>query len=74
MNKKPIHVSLVVFPECDPSIIYGVFDTLWAAGRDFDADVGRRHALFEPRIVGSETGPMQAGHRRQHSSAGQHRR
>ncbi len=28
----PRHVSIVVFRECDPSIIYGVFDTLWAAG------------------------------------------
>ena len=33
---QPVHVSIVVFPECDPSIIYGVFDTLWAAGRFCD--------------------------------------
>ena len=31
-RRKRIQVSLVVFPECDPSIIYGVFDTLWFAG------------------------------------------
>ncbi|CAN7723059.1 helix-turn-helix domain-containing protein [Bradyrhizobium sp. LjRoot220] len=57
MNKKPIHVSLVVFPECDPSIVYGVFDTLWAAGRDFDG-LPDAPALFEPRIVSSESGPI----------------
>ena len=57
MNKKPIHVSVVVFPECDPSIIYGVFDTLWAAGRDFDGPPDAP-ALFEPRLVSSEDGPI----------------
>jgi transcriptional regulator GlxA family with amidase domain len=57
MNKKPIHVSLVVFPECDPSIVYGVFDTLWAAGRDLDG-LPDAPALFEPRIVSSENGPI----------------
>lgn len=58
-SRTPIHVGIVVFPECDPSIIYGVFDTLWAAGRfvgglkpDHDA------RLFEPRLVAAETGPL----------------
>jgi transcriptional regulator GlxA family with amidase domain len=57
MNKKPFHVSLVVFPECDPSIVYGVFDTLWAAGRDFEA-LSDALPLFEPRIVSSDNGPI----------------
>ena len=55
MTKKPVRVSLVVFPECDPSIIYGVFDTLWAAGRLWDfARAAAGQPLFEPRLVGAE--------------------
>ncbi len=55
---KPIHVSIVVFPECDPSIIYGVFDTLWAAGRFLGK--GRPDApLFTPRIVCASPGPLE---------------
>jgi transcriptional regulator GlxA family with amidase domain len=57
--RKPIHVSLVVFPECDPSIIYGVFDTLWAAGRFFNLGKGARdEPLFEPRLVAAEERPL----------------
>ena len=52
---KPIRVSLVVFPECDPSILYGVFDTLWAVGR-FLSKV--RTPMFEPRLVAARPGPM----------------
>ncbi|HJQ55926.1 MAG TPA: helix-turn-helix domain-containing protein [Vineibacter sp.] len=56
---RPIHVSLVVFPECDPSIIYGVFDTLWAAGRLTSPDAqGQGEPIFEPRLVGAEAGVM----------------
>jgi transcriptional regulator GlxA family with amidase domain len=58
---RPVHVSLVVFPECDPSIIYGVYDTLWAAGWLWDALKGRPegHRLFAPRLVAAETGPLE---------------
>jgi transcriptional regulator GlxA family with amidase domain len=57
---KPIHVSLVVLPECDPSIIYGVYDTLWCAGWVWDALKGRPAGsrLFEPRLVAAEPGPL----------------
>jgi transcriptional regulator GlxA family with amidase domain len=58
MKRKPVHVSLVVFRECDPSILYGVFDTLWAAGRDFN-DASGSALLFEPRIVSAERQPME---------------
>jgi transcriptional regulator GlxA family with amidase domain len=59
MSRKPVHVSIVVFPECDPSIIYGVFDTLWAAGRFMEAMPGRPdQPLFEPRIVAAERGAL----------------
>lgn len=52
----PVRVSIVVFRECDPSIIFGVFDTLWAAGRfKMSAD----EPLFEPRIVAAEHGPLE---------------
>ena len=50
------HVSIVVFRECDPSIVYGVFDTLWAAGTFLKTPPGE--PLFEPRIVAAEHGPL----------------
>ena len=61
MSRKPIHVSIVVFPECDPSIIYGVFDTLWAAGRMWNMVKGLPpgEPLFEPRLVAADSEPLQ---------------
>jgi transcriptional regulator GlxA family with amidase domain len=61
MSRKRIHVSLVVFPECDPSIIYGVFDTLWAAGTLWSAAKGSGpgEPLFEPRLVAADPSPLQ---------------
>jgi transcriptional regulator GlxA family with amidase domain len=61
MTSSRVHVSLVVFRECDPSIIYGVFDTLWAAGRLWSSLKGRLpgEPLFEPRLVSAEPGPLQ---------------
>ena len=60
--REPVHVSIVVFPECDPSIIYGVYDTLWAAGRFWDSMKGRlggdRTPFFEPRLVAAVAGPL----------------
>jgi transcriptional regulator GlxA family with amidase domain len=49
-------VSIVVFWECDPSIVYGVFDTLWAAGTLLKAPPAE--PLFEPRIVAAKRGPL----------------
>jgi transcriptional regulator GlxA family with amidase domain len=59
----PKRVSIVAFRECDPSIIYGVFDTLWAAGRFPKASPGEPQrvdgkVIFEPRIVAAEHGPL----------------
>jgi transcriptional regulator GlxA family with amidase domain len=61
MPSKPIRVSLVVFRECDPSIIYGVYDTLWAAGWLWDSLKGQKtdKRLFEPRLVAAEPGVLQ---------------
>src|SRR5688572_21085873 len=60
MFREKVHVSIPVFPECDPSIIYGVFDTLWAAGRVWDNMKGGSPdgGLFEPRLVGAQAGPL----------------
>jgi len=55
MPKKPVHVSLVVFPECDPSMIYGVYDVLWFSGR---YGKGPDQPHFEPRIVGATHDPI----------------
>ncbi|HYG90750.1 MAG TPA: helix-turn-helix domain-containing protein [Azospirillum sp.] len=53
----PRQVCIVVFRECDPSIIYGVFDTLWAAGTFLKNPPGE--PLFEPRIVGAAHEPLE---------------
>jgi transcriptional regulator GlxA family with amidase domain len=61
MFHAPVRVSIVVFPECDPSIVYGVFDTLWAPGR-FATNIAEKPQgppLFEPRLVAAQAGPMQ---------------
>ena len=60
MTKKPVRISIVVFPECDPSIFYGVFDTLFAAGR-FRAHLYEPpgEPLFEPRLIGAQSGPLE---------------
>lgn len=58
MSNRPIHVSIVLFPECDPSIVYGVFDTLWAAGRTWPNIPGGSEPLFAPRLVAADAGPM----------------
>lgn len=61
MTKSSLRVSLPVFPECDPSIVYGVFDTLWGAGRLWDMLQGRPAGfpLFEPRLVAAAPGPLE---------------
>lgn len=56
MSKHPIRVSLAIFPECDPSIIFGVFDTLWAVRRGWLNEPVA--PVFEPRLVGAERGPL----------------
>jgi transcriptional regulator GlxA family with amidase domain len=59
MQKSHLDVSIVLFPECDPSIVYGVFDTLWAAGRLWKALQGmEEEPVFDPRLVAAETGPL----------------
>lgn len=59
MSRGRVRVSIPVFTECDPSIIYGVFDTLWGAGRVWDGvKGGTPEGLFEPRLVGAEPGPI----------------
>ena len=61
VEKRPVHVSLVVFPQSDPSILYGVFDTLWAAGRLWNTLRGLPpgEPLFVPRIVAARRGPVE---------------
>jgi transcriptional regulator GlxA family with amidase domain len=48
---------VVVLPECDPSIIYGVYDTLWCAGWLLKGERASLR-LFEPRLVAAEAGPL----------------
>lgn len=56
---EPVEVSIVVFPECDPCIIYGVYDTLWAAGTFWNAMEGQpQQHLFRPRLVSATADPI----------------
>jgi transcriptional regulator GlxA family with amidase domain len=49
---EPVEVSIVVFPESDPSVIYGVYDTLYAPGRFWNRMTGsKEQPLFRPRLV-----------------------
>lgn len=58
---KPLHVSLVVFKETDPSVLFGVYDTLWSAGHVWHSlsGVPGGEALFTPRLVAAKNGPME---------------
>jgi transcriptional regulator GlxA family with amidase domain len=60
MFRDKIRVSIPVFAECDPSIVYGVFDTLWAAGKVWDTVQGGapEGGIFEPRLIGAKAGPF----------------
>lgn len=56
----PVDVSIVVFPECDPSVIYGVFDTLYAPGIFWNRMIGaEERPLFRPRLVAATEGPIE---------------
>jgi transcriptional regulator GlxA family with amidase domain len=58
-DRPPIEVSILVFPESDPCIIYGVYDTLWAAGTFWNAMEGQPHKpLFRPRLVAATADPI----------------
>lgn len=60
MDRNPLHVAVPVFGACDASIIYGVFDTLWAAGRLWSQLHGGAPGApcFAPRLVGAAAGPI----------------
>lgn len=58
--RDPVDVSIVVFPECDPSLIYGVYDTLYAPGVFWNRMEGRPdEPLFRPRLVAATRGPVE---------------
>src|SRR5688572_872501 len=58
--KPPLKVSIAAFYECDPSIIYGIYDTLWTAGSLWRSKSNEPicEVLFKPRIVAAEPGPL----------------
>lgn len=56
----PVDVSIVVFPECDPCIIYGVYDTLYAPGVFWNRMTGQQEQpLFRPRLVAATKEPIE---------------
>jgi transcriptional regulator GlxA family with amidase domain len=58
-DRPPIQVSILVFPESDPCIIYGIYDTLWAAGTFWNAMQGApSRPLFRPRLVAATAEPL----------------
>ncbi|MEK1886187.1 MAG: helix-turn-helix domain-containing protein [Phyllobacterium sp.] len=59
-RRQPLRVSIVAFHECDPSIMYGIFDTLWIAGADWKSSSNEptSEVLFSPRLVAADPGPL----------------
>jgi transcriptional regulator GlxA family with amidase domain len=59
--RPPLNVSIAVFAECDPSVMYGIFDTLWIAGAHWKSasNLPVSEVLFSPRLVAAEAGPLQ---------------
>lgn len=59
-DRRPMSVSIVMFPECDPSIVYGLFDTLLFAGAEWksNSNLPTGEVLFAPRLVAADAGPL----------------
>ncbi|WP_275790978.1 GlxA family transcriptional regulator [Pararhizobium gei] len=59
-EKRPLQVSIVAFAECDPSIMYGIFDTLWIAGAHWKSNSNEptSEVLFAPRLIAANPGPL----------------
>lgn len=59
-GRPPIEVSIVVFPECDPCIVYGIYDTLYSSGIFINKMKGLPLSpLFRPRLVAAGTEPIE---------------
>jgi transcriptional regulator GlxA family with amidase domain len=61
MSRRPLRVHVPVFAQCDPSIVFGVYDTLWGVGRLWDMLHGRTPTsdfIFKPRLAGVTAGPL----------------
>lgn len=58
MNPAPKSVSLLAYPECSASVVYGMYDLFMSAGRDWDAYAGNPPGpqLMQPRIVAAQAG------------------
>lgn len=59
-EKRPLRVAIVAFAECDPSIMYGIFDTLWIAGANWKSGSNEltSEVLFSPRLVAADPGAL----------------
>lgn len=59
-TRRSSSVSIVAFRECDPSIIYGIYDTLWTAGSHWKSNSNEpvSEVLFTPRVVSAGPGPL----------------
>lgn len=59
-SRRATSVSIVAFRECDPSIIYGIYDTLWTAGSTWKSNSNEpvSEVMFTPRIVSADRGPL----------------
>lgn len=60
LGRESVDISIVVFPECDPCVIYGIYDTLWAAGTVWNKMQSQpQKPLFRPRLVAATADPIQ---------------
>jgi transcriptional regulator GlxA family with amidase domain len=59
-GREPVQVSIVLFPECDPCIIYGVYDTLYCPGVFLNRMEGREEEpLLRPQLVAATRDPIE---------------
>jgi transcriptional regulator GlxA family with amidase domain len=58
---RPIPVAILAFPEVTASVVYGLYDLLQSAGRDwgFIVDGVPGPQLFAPRVVAARAGPFE---------------
>ena len=63
MTADPVQVAILVFPETTASVVYGIYDLLLSAGRDWGILTQGRPGpeLIRPRLVGRKAGPLEVG-------------
>jgi len=62
MPDQPVSVAILAFPETSASVVYGLYDLIASAGRDWGVIVDGQPgpSLMQPVVVAAERGPITA--------------